>query len=75
MEMNINEKTFNRLLERKAKKNNISLRDVKGDLCRRLDVSRQAIHLWCNGESKPNTEKLIFLRDYFGLNKVEDLLK
>ena len=73
-EMKINKKLFNKLLNKKANELKINVRDLKGNLCRELKVSKQTMHLWCSGKMKPAIERLLFFQEYFKLKDIKDLL-
>lgn len=72
--MKINGKKFKIELEKKAVLEKVSVLDIKKSIMAGLDIDRQTLSYWCSGKHKPATEKLIFLRDFFKLEKVDDLL-
>ena len=73
--MKINGNKLKKELIKKAESQGVKVVEIKNSIREALGVGRQTISLWCTGKVLPETEKLIFLRTFFKLKKIEELLK
>lgn len=67
-----NGKLLDRLIKLKAGSLDLKKSSVRTSLCCTLGITKQTISNWIKNNNSPGADTLIWLKEYFGLDSIED---